>query len=124
MGLFLLNYYQDESHISTAASIIHDHNFNYDSIEFFFGANEETTLTYQELRRRWEDLYSQFYTHYGETVEVITFPELIEYDEKESAEFQSWEKNITILKEWCKKSKLKCGLIIRNYDLRGHLNFS
>ena len=124
MGLFLLNYYQDESHISTAASIIHDHNFNYDSIEFFFGANEETTLTYQELRKRWEDLYSQFYTHYGETVGVITFPELIEYDEKESAEIQSWEKNITILKEWCKKSKLKCGLIIRNYDLRGHLNFS
>ena len=124
MDLFLVNYYQNESHVSTAASVIHDYKFNYDSVNLLVGTNKEKTLTYEELCKRWRDLYLQFYTHYGESVGVITFPEIIECDEKESVGTNPWEKNMTLLKEWCKKSNLKCGLIIRNYDLKGHLNFS
>ena len=112
MGLFLVNYYQNESHVSTAASVIHDYKFNYDSVNLLVGTNKEKTLTYEELCKRWRDLYSQFYTHYGESVGVITFPEIIECDEKESVGANPWEKNMTLLKEWCKKSNLKCGLII------------
>ena len=99
MGLFLVNYYQNESHVSTAASVIHDYKFNYDSVNLLVGTNKEKTLTYEELCKRWRDLYLQFYTHYGESVGVITFPEIIECDEKESVGTNPWEKNMTLLKE-------------------------
>ena len=29
-----------------------------------------------------------------------------------------------ILKEWCENSSIKCGLIVRNYNIKGHLRFS
>ena len=51
MGLFLVNYYQNESHVSTAASIIHDYKFNYDSVNLLVGTNKEKTLTYEELAK-------------------------------------------------------------------------
>ena len=116
MDFFLLNYWQNESHISTAALMILDYKFNYDSVELFFGANQVTNLTYEALGKRWRDLYSQFYTQYEKPVEVITFPEVMEFNETHTI----WEKAICNLKKWC-----KCyGLIIRNYDITSHLNFS
>ena len=77
MDFFLLNYWQDKSHISTVASIILDYKFNHDSVEFLSGANQIATVTYDELQKRWADLFSQFYTQYETPVEVITFPEVI-----------------------------------------------
>ena len=116
MDFFLLNYWQNESHISTAALMILDYKFNYDSVELFFGANQVSNLTYEALGKRWRDLYSQFYTQYEKPVEVITFPEVMEFNETHTI----WEKAICILKKLCKGY----GLIIRNYDITSHLNFS
>ena len=119
MDFFLLNYWQDKSHISTVASIILDYKFNHDSVELLSGGNQITTVTYKELQERWADLFSQFYTQYETPVEVITFPEIIAFNE-----VQVWEKAMRILKKWCEQTSKKYGLIIRNYDLKGHLNFS
>ena len=119
MDFFLLNYWQGKSHISTVSSIILDYKFNHDSVELLSGANQIATVTYDELQKRWADLFSQFYTQYETPVEVITFPEVIRFNE-----VQVWEKAMSILKKWCEQTSKKYGLIIRNYDLKGHLNFS
>ena len=31
---------------------------------------------------------------------------------------------MSIIKEWCENSSIKCGLIVRNYNIEGHLRFS
>ena len=54
-----------------------------------------------------------------DTREVITFPKIIRF-----SEVKLWEKAMSILKIWCEQTSKKYGLIIRNYDLKGHLNFS
>ena len=119
MDFFLLNYWQSKSHISAVASMILDYKFNHDSVELLCGANQVSNITYKELNKRWKDLFLQFYTQYEKPVEVITFPEIIEFDGS-----QIWEKAMNVLKMWFDKSNIKYGLIIRNYDLKGHLNFS
>ena len=119
MDFFLLNYWQSKSHISVVASMILDYKFNHDSVELLCDANQVSNITYNELNKRWKDLFLQFYTQYEKPVEVITFPEIIEFDG-----MQIWEKAMNVLKMWFDKSSIKYGLIIRNYDLKGHLNFS
>ena len=116
MDFCLLNYWQNKNHISTVASMILDYKFNKDSVELLCGANRILNLTYEALKKIWRDLFLQFYTQYEEPVEVITFPEIIEFNETHTI----WEKAMCILKKWCEN----CGLIIRNYDVTSHLNFS
>ena len=119
MEFFLLNYWQNKSHISTVASMILDYKFDHNSVELLCGADQVSNITYKELKNRWRDLFLQFYTQYEKPVEVIKFPEIIEFDGT-----QIWEKAMNVLKIWFDKSSIKYGLIIRNYDLKGHLNFS
>ena len=119
MEFFLLNYWQNKSHISTVASMILDYKFDHNSVELLCGADQVSNITYKELKNRWRDLFLQFYTQYEKPVEVITFPEIIEFDGTQIS-----EKAMNVLKIWFDKSSIKYGLIIRNYDLKGHLNFS
>ena len=119
MNFTLLNYFKNENHISTVASMILDYKFNHGSVELFCGADQISNVTYEAMEDRWRELFSQFYTQYDKPVEVITFPEIIGFKET-----QVWEKAMRVLKIWCEKSSGNYGLIIRNYDLKGHLNFS
>ena len=123
MDFYLLNYWQDKNHISTVTSKIIDYKFNHDSVELLTGANQFSTVTYDKMQRRWTDLFSEFYTQYETPVEVITFPEILPGINKFN-DAHSWENIMRILKEWCENTSEKYGLIIRNYDLKGHVNFS
>ena len=116
MDFFLLNYWQNESRVSIVASRILDYKFNYDSVELICGANQVSNLTYKALGERWRELFSQFYTQNLKPIEVITFPEIMEFNKTNTI----WEKAMCILKKWCKSY----GLIIRNYDVISHLKFS
>ena len=116
MDFFLLNYWQNESRVSIVASRILDYKFNYDSVELTCGANQVCNLTYEALVDRWRELFSQFYTQNLKPIEVITFPEIMEFNKTNTI----WEKAMCILKKWCKSY----GLIIRNYDVISHLKFS
>ena len=119
MDFSLLNYFKNENHISSVASMILDYKFNHDSVELFCGADQVSNVTYEKMGDRWKELFSQFYTQYDKPVEVITFPEVMGFEAT-----QVWEKAMRVLKIWCEKSSGNYGLIIRNYDLKGHLNFS
>ena len=84
--------------------MILDYKFNHDSVELLCGANQVSNITYNELNKRWKDLFLQFYTQYEKPVEVITFPEIIEFDG-----MQIWEKAMNVLKMWFDKSSIKYG---------------
>ena len=116
MDFFLLNYWQNESRVSVVASRILGYKFNNDSVELICGANQVSNLTYKALGERWRELFSQFYTQNLKPIEVITFPEIMEFNKTNTI----WEKAMCILKKWCKSY----GLIIRNYDVISHLKFS
>ena len=124
IDFFLLNYWQESSFVSTASKITVKYEFSRDPVVFLYGANQRHTVPYKKLKERWRRLYLEFYTQMKHPIEVITFPEIIDQDFVENSETQIWEKALRNLKVWCKESNLGCGLIIRNYDLKGHLIFS
>ena len=119
MDFVLLNFWKNKDDISTTASIILDYKVYQKSVELHYGGNQTCNLTHKALRERWVELLSQFYKQYEKPVEVITFPEIVEYNES-----QICEKAMSVLKTWCKKSSIGHGLILKDYDLKGHLNFS
>ena len=64
-----------------------------------------------------------FFGKAAQLSEIITFP-----DTKLSIQGKPWEDIIDTLQSWCANSNLgnkgdAAGLIIRNYDLKNHLNF-
>ena len=69
MDFSLLNYFKNENHISSVASMILDYKFNHDSVELFCGADQVSNVTYEKMGDRWKELFSQFYTQYDKPVE-------------------------------------------------------
>ena len=58
----------------------------------------------------------------GKPIDVITIPIFTQFDKTQITLI--WEKAMNSLKEWCENSSIKCGLIVRNYNIKGHLRFS
>ena len=104
------------------AKRILDHQFDHSAVELFCGAGSPCTFTYDQFRERLKDLFTNFYTQNAKPIGVITIPIFTQFDKTQITLI--WEKAMNILKEWCENSSLKCGLIVRNYNIKGHLRFS
>ena len=101
---------------------IADHQFDCSAVEFLCGPAPPCTLTYDGFKKRIENLFTKFYKPNKKAIEVITIPIFNQSDKIQIT--QTWEKVISVIKEWCESSSIKCGLIVRNYNLKGHLRFS
>ena len=104
------------------AQRVADHQFDCSAVEFLCGPAPPCTLTYGGFKKRIEDLFTKFYKPNKKAIEVITIPIFNQSDKIQIT--QTWEKVMSIIKEWCESSSIKCGLIVRNYNIKGHLRFS
>ena len=104
------------------AKRILDHQFDHSAVELFCGAGPPSTFTYEKFRKRLKDLFIKFYTQKEKPIDVITIPIFTQFDKTQIISI--WEKAMSIFKEWCENSSMKCGLIVRNYNIKGHLRFS
>ena len=121
-NFFLLNYWQDKRSASVVTQRIADHQFDCSAVEFLCGPAPPCTLTYDGFKKRLEDLFTKFYKQNKKPIEVITIPIFNQSDKKQIT--QIWEKAMSVTKEWCENSSIKCGLIVRNYNIKGHVLFS
>ena len=123
-NFFLLNYWQDHGSASVVAKSIANHQFDCSAVEFLCGPSPPRTLTYEKFKERLEELFEKFYKHDGKPSEVITIPIFTcKTKINQHMETQIWEQPMNILKEWCEKYE-KCGLIVRNYNIKSHLGKS
>ena len=99
-----------------------DHQFDHSAVELLCGPAPPCTFTYKKFKKRLKDLFTKFYKQNEKPIEVITIPILNQFDKTQIT--QVWEQAMIIFKEWCENSSLKCGLIVRNYNIQGHLRFS
>ena len=119
---FLLNYWQDKGSASIVGRRILNHQFDHSAVELLCGPVPPCTFTYEKFKKRLKDLFTKFYKQNEKPIEVITIPIFTEFDKIQITKV--WEQAMIILKEWCENSSIKCGLIVRNYNIKGHLRFS
>ena len=83
-------------------------------------------MDHDSWKKRCQNLLQKFYTRDGKCSGIITFPET-----DITAQGKPWENVMRTLKKWCENSgspsaKHKddtTGIVIRNYDLKDHLDF-
>ena len=98
-----------------------DHQFDHSAVELLCGPPPPCSFTYEKFKKRLKDLFTKFYKQNEKIIEVITIPIFTQFDKTQTT--QIWEQAMIILKEWCENSSIKCGLIVRNYDVKGLLRF-
>ena len=90
------------------------------------GAGVRQALNHEKWKQRCQDLLRTFFSRDGKDSGIITFPET-----NITAQEKPWQNVMGTLKEWCKNSDSASveqkhdatGIIIRNYDLKDHLDF-
>ena len=90
------------------------------------GAGVRQALNHEKWKQRCQDLLRTFFSRDGKDSGIITFPET-----NITAQEKPWQNVMGTLKEWCKNSDSASveqkhdatGIIIRNYDLKNHLDF-
>ena len=91
------------------------------------GADIYKTLEYEAWKQRCRTLLQTYFSKDGQFSGVITFP-----DTRLTTRGKPWENAINTLTDWCTFSNTgqdkndvgdATGLIIRNYNLKNHLNF-
>ena len=100
--------------------------FEEEGKHIFQGAGVRKYLSHEQWKQRCKDLLRTFFSRDGKDSGVITFPET-----NFTAQGKPWQNVMSTLKKWCKNSnsdngKQKddaTGIIIRNYDLKNHLDF-
>ena len=91
------------------------------------GADIYKPLEYEAWKQRCRTLLQTYFSRAGQFSGVITFP-----DTTLTTRGKPWENAINTLKDWCAFSNTgqtktdvgdATGLIIRNYDIKNHINF-
>ena len=123
----LVNYGLSENQIECYIRETLDYKFKQEIKIIYEGADIFTHLEHEEWNKRCQALLQTFFSRAGQYSGIITFP-----DTKFTAQGKPWENIINTLKHWCESSNSgsgkniqedATGLIIRNYDLKNHLNF-
>ena len=102
---------------------IRNYKFKKESKSIYEGASSRKILEDEEWKQRCKKLLLTFFSKDEQFSGIIKFP-----DTKLSVQGNPWESIINTLEYWCTNSrsannKNATGLIIRNYDLKNHLNF-
>ena len=121
-GFGWINYNRSEHELSYIANKILKYKFEREALKIYIGGNTLEDLTYDEWEERCKELWDTFFTRGGESAGVILFP-----DTKITLQSQveTWQRVMSTLNAWCISSSSKgaIGLIIRNYNLKGHFDF-
>ena len=123
----LINYGLNDNQIESYIRETLDYKFKQEIKVIYEGADIFTHLEHEKWNQRCQTLLKTFFASDGQYSGIITFP-----DTRFTAEGKPWENIINTLKHWCISSNSGTGknnqedapgLIIRNYNLKNHLNF-
>ena len=123
----LIIYAPNRSKIGEIKSKISHYKFKEEGKSIYLGAEIYQDLNYESWKLRCQNLLHKFYTRDGQCSGIITFPET-----DITAQGKPWENVMRTLKKWCENSNSASGkgneddatgIIIRNYDLKDHLDF-
>ena len=119
-----VHYGLSKRQIDSTTRQICDYTLKKESKSIYEGAGFRKILGNEEWKQRCKQLLGTFFSKAARFSGVIKFP-----DTKLSIQGKPWEGVINTLQYWCANSNLDnkgdaTGLIIRNYDLKNHLNFS
>ena len=123
----MINYARDKSEFKSIAAEIYEYKFKEEIKVIYEGANISSPLGHQLWKERCNKLLGTFFSRDGQVSGIITFPET-----SITAQGKPWQNVMRTLKKWCENSNLASakhnkddatGIIIRNYDLKDHLDF-
>ena len=122
----MINYVRNEREDHDITAKIIACKFEEEWKRIFQGAGVRKYLSPERWKQRCKDLLHTFFKRDGKDSGIITFPET-----NFTAQGKPWQNVMSTLKKWCKSSnsdngKQKddaTGIIIRNYDLKNHLDF-
>ena len=126
-GNYVLNESEKESVTQENVNKLLDYKFKQAKKLIYEGADMYTTLEYGAWKQRCQALLQTFFCSDGKGSGIITFP-----NAKDETEGKPWKSIMKTLIDWCKHSNSDnyennpghaTGLIIRNYNLKNHLNF-
>ena len=100
--------------------------FKKEGKNIYQGADVQQALNHEEWKQRCQNLLCTFFSRDGKDSGIITFPET-----SITAQGKPWQNVMSTLKKWCENSNSDSvkpkddatGIIIRNYDLKNHLDF-
>ena len=126
LGFGLVNYVRNEQEDRDITAKLIACKFEEEWKHIFEGAGVRSYLSPKQWKQRCQDLLRTFFSRDGKDSGIITFPET-----NITAQGKPWQNIISTLKKWCQglktdSSKPKddaTGIIIRNYDLKNHLDF-
>ena len=120
-----MNYSRSRNELSIISKTIFKYQFKQEVLEICNGADTREVLTYAKWEERCKKLLDTFFTRDGESSGIILFPDIEIGLASETSDVEAWQRVMSILKDWCKTSSSNdiTGLIIRNYDLKNHMQF-
>ena len=118
-----VHYSRNKREIESTTRQICNYKFKKESKSIYEGASFRKILGDVEWKQRCKKLLHTFFSKAAQFSGIITFP-----DTKSSIQGKPWEDIINTLQFWCSNSNPgnkgdAVGLIIRNYELKNHLNF-
>ena len=118
----MINYARNAQEGCDIAAKIIECNFEETRKCIFTGADVRNYLSPEEWKQRCQDLLRTFFSRDGKDSGIITFPE-----SDFAAQLKPWQNVMSTLKKWCENSNSDqehtTGIIIRNYNLKDHLDF-
>ena len=117
----LVHYGLNKKEIQSTTQQICDYKFKKESKSIYEGANFRNILGDEEWKQRCKKILHTFFSNAAQFSGIITFP-----DTNLPVRGKPWESIIDTLEYWCENSANNgnaTGLIIRNYNLKDHLNF-
>ena len=125
-GFGLINYARNEGEDADIEEKIGACEFQKGQKRIYQGAGVHQGLNHEQWKQRCQDLLSTFFSRDRKDSGIITFPET-----NITAQGKPWQNVMSTLKKWCQDLKTDSskpkddttGIIIRNYDLKNHLDF-
>ena len=124
----MINYVRKEREDHDITRKIITCKFDEELKRIFLGASVHKYLRPEQWTQRCQDLLRTFFSRGGKDSGIITFPET-----NITAQGKPWQNVLSTLKKWCgceisnadsvKPKDDATGIIIRNYDLKNHLDF-
>ena len=122
----LINYVRNEREVHDITAKIIACKFDEEWKHILQGVGVRKVLSPEQWKQRCQDLLLTFFSRDGKDSGIITFPET-----NFTAQSKPWQNVMGTLKKWCENSNSDSvkpkddatGIIIRNYDLKNHLNF-
>ena len=125
-GFGWINYKRSTNERIDIAKKIFEYQFKREVIEIYNGADTKEVLTYAKWEEKCKKLFDTFYSRDGKSSGIILFPDTEIVLTSQTSEDEIWQRVVRTLNAWCKKTSSRkdaTGLIIRNYDLKNHIDF-